>query len=104
MSETIIKVDHVRKTYRNYKSNFQKLRHMLILSGAGEKNRVLKDVSFERTDCGMRIKVFTCADNTNYLNPEYIAGVALKVLCEGDSGYHTINRKQFYKADGKVFR
>ncbi|MBQ2729745.1 MAG: TIGR03960 family B12-binding radical SAM protein [Clostridia bacterium] len=63
-----------------------------------------KDVSFERTDCGMRIKVFTCADNTNYLNPEYIAGVALKVLCEGDSGYHTINRKQFYKADGKVFR
>lgn len=46
MSETIIKLEHVRKTYRSYKSNFQKMKHMLILSGAGEKNRILKDVSF----------------------------------------------------------
>ena len=63
-----------------------------------------KDISFEETRDGMKIKVFTCADNTNYLNPEYIAGVALKVLSEGDTGYHTITRKQFYTADGKVFR
>ncbi|MBR6676058.1 MAG: TIGR03960 family B12-binding radical SAM protein [Clostridia bacterium] len=63
-----------------------------------------KDLTFERTEDGMKIRVFTCADNTNYLNPEYIAKVALRVLDEGDSGYHTIMRKQFYKANGEVFR
>jgi len=63
-----------------------------------------KDISFERTDDGMRIRVFTCADNTNYLNPEYIAKVALSVLDESDGGYHTVTRKQFYKKDGTVFR
>ena len=63
-----------------------------------------KDISFERTEDGMKIRVFTCADNTNYLNPEYIAKVALTVLSEEDGGYHTVNRKQFYTADGKVFR
>jgi len=47
MSETLIKVEHVRKTYRDYRSNFQKLRHMVILSSAGEKNRILQDISFE---------------------------------------------------------
>ena len=63
-----------------------------------------KDISFEKTEDGVRIRVFTCADNTNYLNPEYIAKVALRVLSEGKDGYHTITRKQFYTADGKVFR
>lgn len=63
-----------------------------------------KDISFERTDGGMKIRVFTCADNTNYLNPEYIAKVALRVLSENDGGYHTVTRKQFYKANGEVFR
>ena len=52
----------------------------------------------------MKIRVFTCADNTNYLNPEYIAKVALRILSEGDNGYHTITRKQFYTKDNKAFR
>ena len=64
----------------------------------------IRDISFERTGDGMKIKVFTCADNTNYLNPEYVAKVALRVLDEGETGYHTVTRKQFYTADGKVFR
>ncbi len=63
-----------------------------------------KDISFERAEGGMKIRVFTCADNTNYLNPEYIAKVALTVLSEGEDGYHVITRKQFYKKNGEIFR
>lgn len=47
MGETVIKAIHLRKTYRDYKSNLQKMKHMLILSGAGEKNNVFSNVSFE---------------------------------------------------------
>ncbi|MBQ6150492.1 MAG: ATP-binding cassette domain-containing protein [Mogibacterium sp.] len=74
MSETIIKVDHVRKTYRNYKSNFQKLRHMLILSGAGEKNRVLKDVSFEIKK-GEKVAIFGYAHGGKSTLMHIIAGI-----------------------------
>ncbi len=63
-----------------------------------------KDISFERTEDGMKMRVFTCADNTNYLNPEYVAKVALRVLSEENGGYHTVMRKQFYKQNGEVFR
>ncbi len=63
-----------------------------------------KDVRAEKTEDGMIIRVKTCADNTNYLNPEYIAGVALRVLDEGEDGYHVTVRKQFYKANGEIFR
>ncbi len=61
-----------------------------------------KDISFERCENGMKIKVFTCADNTNYLNPEYIAKVAENII-GSEEGYHTVCRKQFYTADGKIF-
>ncbi len=63
-----------------------------------------KDISFERIENGLRIKVYTCADNTNYLNPEYIARVAKKILDPENEGYHTVLRKQFYKANGEIFR
>lgn len=58
MSETVIRVEHVRKTYRSYKNNFQRVKHMLILSSAGEKNRVLTDVSFEIKK-GEKVTIFT---------------------------------------------
>lgn len=47
MSEVVIRAIHLRKTFRDYKSNLQKMKHMLVLSGAGEKNNVFSNVSFE---------------------------------------------------------
>lgn len=47
MSDTVIKVSNVKKTYRRYKKNFQKIQHMLLLQNAGEKIRVLRGISFE---------------------------------------------------------
>lgn len=74
MSEIIIKVDHIRKTYRSYKSNFQKLKHMLLLSGAGEKNRILKDISFE-VHKGEKLAVFSNSGGGKSTLIHIIAGI-----------------------------
>ena len=47
MSEAVIRVTNVRKTFRRYNRNIQKMQHMLLLNNAGEKNNVFRDVSFE---------------------------------------------------------
>lgn len=47
MSEVVIKADHLRKTFRDYKRNIQKMQHMLLLRRTGEINNVFRDVSFE---------------------------------------------------------
>ena len=74
MSETIVKLEHVRKTYRTYKSNFQKIQHMLFLSGAGEKNRVLNDVSFEIKK-GEKVTVLTPSGGGKTTILRIIAGI-----------------------------
>lgn len=74
MSETLIKVEHVRKTYRDYKSNFQKLRHMVILSSAGEKNRILQDISFEIKK-GEKVAIFTPPRSGKSTIMRIIAGI-----------------------------
>ena len=47
MSDVVIRVSNVKKTYRRYKKNFQKIQNLLLLQDAGEKISVLRDVSFE---------------------------------------------------------
>jgi len=47
MSEVVIKADHLRKTFRDYKRNIQKMQHMLLLMRTGDINNVFRDVSFE---------------------------------------------------------
>ena len=42
-----IRVKHVKKTYRQYKTNMQKIRFLLLMRDAGTKDEVLKDVSFD---------------------------------------------------------
>lgn len=47
MSEVVIKAIHLRKTFRHYKRNIQKMQHMLLLRRTGNINNVFSDVSFE---------------------------------------------------------
>lgn len=54
-------------------------------------------------ECGnIVIKAVTCADNTNYLNPAYIAKAAMKAT--GDKGYFTVVRKKLFDEKMKEFR
>ena len=64
----------------------------------------IRDFSAERTDYGVRITVVTRADNTNYLNPEYVAQAAAAVADPENRGYHTIMRQFFMFEDGSIFR
>ncbi|MBR3200984.1 MAG: ABC transporter ATP-binding protein [Mogibacterium sp.] len=47
MSEVVIKANHLRKTFRHYKRNIQKMQHMLLLRRTGDIRNVFSDVSFE---------------------------------------------------------
>ena len=47
MSDTAVKVSHVYKSYRYYRSNLQKMRSLLFGMDAGERSEVLHDISFE---------------------------------------------------------
>ena len=48
MEEDIaIRVSHIRKGFRSYSSNYQRLQHMLLGIRTGKYERVLRDVSFE---------------------------------------------------------
>lgn len=47
MSDIVIKADHLKKNFRNFRSNRQKLQYFLLGKKAGNKVRVLRDVSFE---------------------------------------------------------
>lgn len=54
-------------------------------------------------ECGnIVINAVTCADNTNFLNPSYVAKAAMKVL--DNKGYFTVVRKQLLGEDCKIFR
>ena len=55
-------------------------------------------------ECGsIIIRAVTCADNTNFLNPTYVAKAAQSVIGGKDS-YYTILRKKLMAADGSEFR
>lgn len=45
--KTAIKVTNISKTYRQYKSNMQKIQYLLFWRDAGTKSDVLKDISFD---------------------------------------------------------
>ena len=65
----------------------------------------IRSVSFDYADgTGIRIVTETCSDNTNYLNPEYVAKAAAFAADPEGKGYHTITRKYFMLEDGTVFR
>lgn len=64
----------------------------------------IRDFEAEKTDWGVRVSVITCADNTNYLNPEYVAKIAADIADPEHKGYHTITRQHFLFEDGRYFR
>ncbi len=64
----------------------------------------IRDFAAEITEWGVRVSVTTCADNTNYLNPEYVAKVAADVIDPDGAGYHTVTRQHFLFDDGRYFR
>lgn len=64
----------------------------------------IRDFSAEKTEWGVRVRVTTCADNTNYLNPEYVAKVAAEIADPDGVGYHTVTRQHFLFEDGRYFR
>ena len=47
MSDTAIKVSRLKKSYRYYRSNMQKIQNLLFGIDAGDRTEVLKGVSFE---------------------------------------------------------
>ena len=47
MGEVIIRVDNIKKNYRVYKTNWQKIRSLLFSQSAGRIRNALKGVSFE---------------------------------------------------------
>lgn len=47
MSDAVIRAVHLRKTYTRYRKNFQKMQDLLLLKDAGERIKVLRDISFE---------------------------------------------------------
>lgn len=47
MGEVIIKVDNIKKNYRVYKTNWQKIKSLLFGQSAGRVRNALKGVSFE---------------------------------------------------------
>ena len=47
MSETVISVKNISKSYRVYKNNQQRLNNMLFGMDTGEKKELLKDISFD---------------------------------------------------------
>ena len=47
MREVVIKAESISKSYRVYKTNWQKIKSLLLGLKAGRKRNVLKDISFE---------------------------------------------------------
>ena len=74
MSEAVIKVTNVRKTFRRYKRNIQKVQHMLLLNNAGEKNNVFRDVSFE-INKGEKVAIITKPGGGKTTMLKLIAGI-----------------------------
>ncbi len=47
MSDVVIRAENIRKSYRVYKNNWQKIRSLLLGLKAGRRRNVLRDISFE---------------------------------------------------------
>ena len=75
MSEIVISVSGLKKTYRNYKSNFQKLKHMLFVSNnAGEKVKVFRNVSFDISR-GEKVGIITAPESGKSTIISILAGI-----------------------------
>ena len=74
MGEAVIRVTNVRKTFRRYKRNIQKMQHMLLLNNAGEKNNVFRDVSFE-INKGEKVAIMTRPGGGKTTMMKLLAGI-----------------------------
>lgn len=46
-NKVAIRAKHIKKSFRQYKKNMQKIRFLLLMREAGERTEVLNDISFE---------------------------------------------------------
>lgn len=97
-------IDGVAALYRKFASSVVVLKKTKSTEKEVDISPHIRDFSAEKTDFGVRITVVTRADNTDYLNPEYVARAAASVVDPEGKGYHTIMRKCFMFEDGRIFR
>ncbi len=64
----------------------------------------IKSVKAEKTENGVIVHAVTCADNENYLNPEYVASVIADKIDPMKKGWHVITRRKFMFDDMSEFR
>ena len=96
MSETAIKVSGLKKSYRYYKSNMQKIQNLLFGIDAGEKTEVLKGVSFEIKK-GERVGIISTPMSGRSTLMQILAGVL-----EPDSGTVELNGRLTAILDHKL--
>lgn len=47
MSEVVIRADNIKKSFRHYKNNWQKIQHLLLMRDVGRRERIIRGMSFE---------------------------------------------------------